>query len=126
MALLSPAGSDTPSYPGSGPTKRRGRHMMGAQKRWRELRAQGARIDAAAHGAAAGRGHLEAGGEGTSAAKPLGVVWVDCPRSVVRAGLVRVLEKRATVHQGPKPPEDVPSCVVLCANSHEGLSERVE
>jgi DNA-binding NarL/FixJ family response regulator len=30
------------------------------------------------------------------------------------------------VHQGPKPPEDVPSCIILCANSHEGLSKRVE
>src|SRR5919107_4181901 len=58
--------------------------------------------------------------------KPLGLVWVDCPRSVISAGLVRALEKRATVYQGPKPPEDVPSCVILCANSHEGLSERVK
>ena len=58
--------------------------------------------------------------------RPLGLVWVDCPRSVVSAGLVRALEKQATVHQGPKPPEDVPSCVILCANSHEGLSERVK
>jgi DNA-binding NarL/FixJ family response regulator len=58
--------------------------------------------------------------------KPLGLVWVDCPRSVVSAGLVRALEKRARVHQGPNPPEDVPSCVILCANSNEGLSERVE
>jgi DNA-binding NarL/FixJ family response regulator len=58
--------------------------------------------------------------------KPLGLVWVDCPRSVVSAGLVRALEKQAMVHQGSKPPEDVPSCVILCANSPEGLSERVE
>src|SRR5919106_4604390 len=58
--------------------------------------------------------------------RPLGLVWVDCPRSVVSAGLVRALEKQAMVHQGPKPPEDIPSCVILCANSHEGLSERVE
>ena len=56
----------------------------------------------------------------------LGLVWVDCPRSVVSAGLVRALEKRATVHQGLKPPKDVPSCIILCANSHEGLSKRVE
>jgi DNA-binding NarL/FixJ family response regulator len=98
---------------------------MGAEERRRELRAQGAQLDAAAR-AAPGRRHLEARREGTSTAKPLGVVWVDCPRSVVRAGLVRALEKRATVHQGPKPPEDVPSCVILCANSHEGLSERLE
>jgi DNA-binding NarL/FixJ family response regulator len=56
----------------------------------------------------------------------LGLVWVDCPRSVVSTGLVRALEKRATVHQGLKPPRDVPSCIILCANSHEGLSERVK
>jgi DNA-binding NarL/FixJ family response regulator len=58
--------------------------------------------------------------------RSLGLVWVDCPRSVVSAGLVRALAKRATVHQGLKPPRDVPSCIILCANSHEGLSERVE
>jgi DNA-binding NarL/FixJ family response regulator len=58
--------------------------------------------------------------------RPLGLVWVDCPRSVVSAGLVRALEKQARVHQGPKPPRDVPSCVIFCANSHEGLSERLE
>jgi DNA-binding NarL/FixJ family response regulator len=58
--------------------------------------------------------------------RPLGLVWVDCPRSVVSAGLVRALEKRVTVHQGLKPPRDVPSCIILCANSREGLSERVE
>jgi DNA-binding NarL/FixJ family response regulator len=58
--------------------------------------------------------------------RSLGLVWVDCPRSVVSAGLVRALEKRATVHQGLKPPRDVPSCIILCANSHEGLSERVK
>jgi DNA-binding NarL/FixJ family response regulator len=57
--------------------------------------------------------------------RPLGLVWVDCPRSVVSAGLVRALEKRATVHQGLEPPRDVPSCIILCANSREGLSERV-
>ncbi len=59
--------------------------------------------------------------------EPLGLVWVDCPRSVVSAGLVRALEKQARVHQGAKPPEEeVPSCIILCANNHEGLSERVE
>ena len=58
--------------------------------------------------------------------RPLGLVWVDCPRSVVSAGLVRALEKQARVHQGPKPPRDVPSCVIFCANSNEGLSERLE
>ncbi|MEJ7816779.1 MAG: response regulator transcription factor [Rubrobacter sp.] len=39
---------------------------------------------------------------------------------------MRALEEKARVHQGTKPPGDVPSCVILCANSHEGLSERVE
>src|SRR5215211_8131606 len=33
---------------GSGPTKRTGRHVMGTEERWRELRAQGALIDTAA------------------------------------------------------------------------------
>jgi DNA-binding NarL/FixJ family response regulator len=64
--------------------------------------------------------------EPQNSSRPLGLVWVDCPRSVVSAGLVRALEKRATVHQGLKPPRDVPSCIILCANSREGLSERVE
>src|ERR671912_2119922 len=58
--------------------------------------------------------------------KPLGVVWVDCPHSLVSAGLVRALQEKARVHQGSKPPGDVPSCIILCANSHEGLSERVK
>jgi DNA-binding NarL/FixJ family response regulator len=58
--------------------------------------------------------------------KPLGLVWVDCPRSVVTAGLVGALKEKATVHQGPKPPGDAPSCVILCANGHESLSERVQ
>ena len=56
----------------------------------------------------------------------LGLVWVDCPHSLVSTGLVRVLEEKARVHQGPKPPGDAPSCVILCVNGHEALSERVE
>src|SRR5215212_11114187 len=58
--------------------------------------------------------------------KPLGLVWVDCPRSVVGAGLVRALEEKAKVHQGPKPPGDVPSCIIFCANGDKDVSERVE
>jgi DNA-binding NarL/FixJ family response regulator len=58
--------------------------------------------------------------------KPLGLVWVDCPHSIVSAGLVRTLEKRASVHQGPEPPGDIPYCIILCANNHEKLSERME
>ncbi len=57
--------------------------------------------------------------------KPLGVVWVDCPHSLVSTGLVRALGEKARVHQGPKPPGEIPSCIILCASSHEGLSERV-
>jgi DNA-binding NarL/FixJ family response regulator len=57
--------------------------------------------------------------------KSLGVVWVDCPHSLMRTGLVRALAEKSRVYQGSKPPSDVPSCVILCANSHEGLSERV-
>jgi len=59
--------------------------------------------------------------------KPLGLVWVDCrTRSLVSTGLVGALEEKARVHQGSRPPGDAPSCVILCTNSHEGLSERVE
>lgn len=57
--------------------------------------------------------------------KPLGVVWVDCRRSVVSAGLVQALEGQARVRQGPKPPGEVPSCVILCVNGREDLSERL-
>jgi DNA-binding NarL/FixJ family response regulator len=58
--------------------------------------------------------------------KPLGVVWVDCPPSVVRIGLVRALEGQATVHQGSKPPGEIPSCIIVCPNGDGHLSERVE
>jgi DNA-binding NarL/FixJ family response regulator len=61
----------------------------------------------------------------TDRPKPLGLVWVDCPRSLVSTGLVGALKEKARIHQGPKPPRDAPSCVILCANTHEGLSERV-
>ena len=46
--------------------------------------------------------------------------------SVVRTGLVRALEERARVHTGTEPPEDDPSCVILCPNGLEDLFERVE
>src|ERR671910_802213 len=62
--------------------------------------------------------------------KPLGLIWISCPPSVVTAGLVRALEEQARVHIGMVPPEEVPSCVVLCSNGQretlgyvvEGLS----
>jgi DNA-binding NarL/FixJ family response regulator len=58
--------------------------------------------------------------------KSLGVVWIDCSRSVVSVGLVRALEEQARVHQGSERPRDDPSCVILCPNGQEDLSERVE
>ncbi len=61
-----------------------------------------------------------------SSPKPRVLVWVDCPPSVVNAGLVQALEGRARVHQGRDPPGDVPSCVILCASGHEDLSERLQ
>ena len=89
--------------------------MIGAQQRWRELRAQGAQIDAAAR-AAPGSRHLEAVQEKTSAAKPLGLVWVLTPSySITMAGLKQVLEGKAEVKIGGQSPTGSPSCVVLYA-----------
>ena len=61
-----------------------------------------------------------------SSPKPDGLIWVDCPASVVSTGLVGALEKRARVHQGPNPPGNIPSCIILCATGDVALSERVE
>jgi hypothetical protein len=69
-----------------------------------ELRAQGAQIDAAARGATPPRRHLEAVREATSAAKPLGLVWVLTPSySITTAGLkiTPVLWRRHT-HTPPR------------------------
>jgi DNA-binding NarL/FixJ family response regulator len=83
------------------------------------LRAQGAQIDAAAR-AASGRRHLEARREGTSAAKPLGLVWVVAPSySITMAGLKKVLEGKADVRIGEKSSAGSPSCVVLYAGRLE-------
>lgn len=89
--------------------------MLGAEERWRELRAQGAQIDAAAR-AAPPRRRLEAVPEGTSAAKPLGLVWVMTPSySITTAGLKKVLEGKADVRIGGQFSTGSPSCVVLYA-----------
>jgi DNA-binding NarL/FixJ family response regulator len=92
---------------------------MGAEQRWRELRAQGAQIDAAAR-AAPGRRRLEAVPEATSAAKPLGLVWVLTPSySITMAGLKKVLEGKADVRIGGESCAGSPSCVVLYAGGME-------
>jgi DNA-binding NarL/FixJ family response regulator len=94
--------------------------VMGAEERWRELRAQGAQIDAAAR-AAPGRRRLEAVPEATSAAKkPLGLVWVLTPSySITMAGLKKVLEGKAEVKIGGQSSAGSPSCVVLYAGRLE-------
>src|ERR671911_1138427 len=90
---------------------------MGAEERWRELRAQGAQIYAAARGAPPTR-HLEAVREATNAAKPLGLVWVLTPSySITMVGLKTVLEGKAEVRIGGESSAGSPSCVVLYAGS---------
>jgi DNA-binding NarL/FixJ family response regulator len=92
---------------------------MGAEERWRELRAQGAQIDAAAR-AAPPRRHLEAVPEATSAAKLLGLVWVLTPSySITTEGLKKVLEGKADVCIGGQSCAGSPSCVVLYAGGME-------
>lgn len=57
--------------------------------------------------------------------KPLGLVWLECPHSVVVAGLVRALEDHATVSVGSKQPEGT-SCIMICAREEDVLSERIK
>ena len=100
--------------------------MAAAEERWRELRAQGAQIDAAAR-AGPPRRHLEAVPEATSAtkkplAKPLGLVWVVSPSySITTEGLKQVLESKAEVHISGESSAGSPSCVVLYAGG--GMEE---
>ena len=102
--------------------------MTGAEERQRELRAQGARIDAAARSTPPRRS-LEAVGEGTTSAanKPLGSVWVLTPSSsIAMAGLKKVREGRSEVRIGGQPSAArSPSCVVLYAGgtAEEGCLE---
>jgi hypothetical protein len=92
--------------------------VIGAQQRWRELRAQGAQLDAAARGAAPPRRRLEAVPEKTSAAKPLGMVLVVSPSySITTEGLKKVLEDKAEVRIGGESSAGSPSCVVLYAGA---------
>jgi DNA-binding NarL/FixJ family response regulator len=94
---------------------------MVAEERSRELRAQGAQLDAAAR-AAPGSRHLEVVREGTSAAKkPLGLVWVVAPSySIAAAGLQKAIGGKADVHIGEESSAArSPSCVVLYAGGME-------
>ena len=95
--------------------------MIRAEERWRELRAQGAQIDAAVC-AAPGSRRLEAVPEATSPAKPLGLVWVVTPSySITTEGLKKALEGKADVHIGGQSCAGSPSCVVLYAGG--GMEE---
>jgi DNA-binding NarL/FixJ family response regulator len=100
--------------------------MVGAEGRWRELRAQGAQIDAAAR-AEPPRRRLEAVPEATRAAKkplakPLGLLWVvTSSYSITMAGLMKVLEGKGEVHIGGESSGGSPSCVVLYAGG--GMEE---
>jgi DNA-binding NarL/FixJ family response regulator len=90
--------------------------VVGAEERWRELRAQGALIDAAARGGAPPRRRLEAVAEATSAAKLLGLVWVLTPSySITTEGLKQVLKGKADVCIGGESCAGSPTCVVLYA-----------
>ncbi len=65
------------------------------------MRAQGAQLDAAARSRAVpGERHLQPVGEGTRAAKPLGLVWVVASYPLVAAGLEKALEGQADVRIG--------------------------
>jgi DNA-binding NarL/FixJ family response regulator len=111
-------------------SKRKGGHVAVAEERWRELRAQGAQIDAAAR-AEPPRRRLEAVPEATSATKkplakkPLGLVWVvTSSYAITTEGLKQVLEGKAYVHIGGQSCAGSPSCVVLYASRlQEGCLE---
>src|SRR5918994_3461550 len=102
-------------------SKRRGGHVVGAKERWRQLRAQGAQLDAAARAAPGRHRRLEVVREKTNVAKkPLGLVWVLTPSySITTAGLEKVLEGKADVCIGGESSAGNPSCVVLYAGSLE-------
>ena len=93
---------------------------MVAEGRWRELRAQGRQLDAAARSAPGRSRRLEAVPEGTSAAKkPLGLVCVLAPSySITVAGMKQALEGKADVRIGGQSSTATsPSCVVLYARA---------
>ncbi len=87
-----------------------------SEERRRELRAQGAHLDAMAR-AVPGERHLKTVREPTSATKPLGLVWVVTSHPLVAAGLEKTLEGKAVVHiGGDSVGAGIPSCVMLYAD----------
>jgi DNA-binding NarL/FixJ family response regulator len=105
--------------------------VVEAKERWRELKAQGAQIDAAAR-AEPPRRRLEAVPEATSATKkplakkPLGLVWVVTPSyAITTEGLKKVLDGKADVKIGGESSAGSPSCVVLYTggSTEEGCLE---
>ena len=101
----------------------------GSEERWRELRSQGAELDAAARGAPGVR-RLSAVREGRNPAKPLGLVLLVTSYPLVAAGIEKALEDKADVRIGANSSSCdgcSPSCVVLCADAmEEGLVEGME
>jgi DNA-binding NarL/FixJ family response regulator len=63
---------------------------------------------------------------GSKLQKSLGLVWIDCPYSVMSVGLEQALEERARVYVGLEAPEDAPSLVILCASDMEDFSDRMK
>jgi hypothetical protein len=55
-----------------------------------------------------------------------GLVWVRCDDSVTTAGIAHVLQGRTQVHVGVQAPERTPSCVIICAEGPEDLTNKVE
>ena len=67
-------------------------------------------------------GHLRQ----TQQSKPLGLVWVSSPPSLISAGLERALEAHAWVRIGQKAPNAETPLAILCVDGSEGLSEGIK
>ena len=82
-------------------------------ERSRELRAQGARLDAAARSDPDGR-RLEPLRKETGSVKGLGLVWViTTSSSLLVAGLRQALQGKADIYIGGDLVAESPSCIVL-------------
>lgn len=55
------------------------------------------------------------------------LVWIDCPHPIAANGLAHVLQDKARVHLGERPPqEEKPSAVVYGVGAVEGLGRGIE